>query len=315
MRVSIVIPTIGRFDSLARLLETFVSQTHVVDEIVIVDQSQDGWKEREEWQKKLPIVYIHTSVRSLPKARNIGVAKSTGDIVGFLDDDIVLSELYIERLHVFFETHPDALGVQGVIENFIDGHVQKVGGTFWYGMYARLSHFFCLNTAGKENKIFLSGRNCYAVNPPGIVSSQWLSGIGNYRRSVFETHSFDELMSGYALGEDKMFSYGIYRQYSQSLFTDPSIKCSHYHAFGGRPEHRVWSRMKVYYTFYFWYTYFGHMPAAYVAFWWANMWDIALSLVAVLLGRQSCRALFWQVVYYTQVLIRGKRIIDMYICR
>ncbi len=315
MLVSIVIPTIGRFDSLARLLESFVSQIRSADEIVIIDQSVDGWKEREAWQKKLPIVYVHTDVRSLPKARNIGVAKSRGDIVGFLDDDIVLSPTYIQQLHSFFETHPEALGVQGVIENFIDGHAQKVGSTFLYSVYARVSRFFCLNTAGKENKIFLSGRNCYAVNPTYVLASQWLSGIGNYRRSVFETHSFDEFLVGYALGEDKMFSYGIYRQQRQSLFTDPSVKCSHYHASGGRPEQREWTRMKVYYTFYFWYTYFAHMPVAHLVFWWANMWDVVLSGIAVLLGRQSYRVWFWQVVYYIQILVQGKQVINRYICR
>ncbi len=315
MRISIVIPTVGRFDSLAHLLESFVIQTRTVDEIVIVDQSVDGWKEKEVWQKKLSIVYIHTDVRSLPKARNVGVAKSSGDVIGFLDDDIVLSSTYIQQLHSFFETHPDALGVQGVIENFVDGHVQKVGSTFWYALYARLSRFFCLNTAGKENKIFLSGRNCYAANPSTIIVSQWLSGIGNYRRSVFLDHSFDEHLLGYALGEDKMFSYGVYRQHTQSLFTDPSIKCSHYHASGGRPEQRGWARMKVYYTFYFWHTYFAHIPMAYIAFWWANMWDVLLSGIAVLLGRQSFRVWFWQAVYYLYVLVQGKWVIDRYICR
>ncbi len=315
MYISIVIPTIGRFESLARLLESFVVQTRMVDEIVIVDQSVDGWGDIEKWQTQLPIVYVQTSVRSLPKARNIGVAKSTGDIVGFLDDDIVLSSAYIQQLHSFFEKRPDALGVQGVIENFIDGHIQKIGSTFWYTAYARLSRFFCLNTAGKENKIFLSGRNCYAVNPTQVLSSQWLSGIGNYRRSVFLNHSFDEYLSGYALGEDKMFSYGVYRQHTNSLFTDPSMKCSHYHASGGRPEQREWARMKVHYTFYFWYTYFAHVPVAYLAFWWANMWDVLLCGVAVLLGRQSYRVWFWQTMYYVQVLVQGRRVIDRYICR
>lgn len=303
MLISIVIPTIGRYDSLNRLLESFLLQTKKIGEIVIVDQAEYEWNNLQIWKDKLPIVYIHTGVCSLPKARNLGVSHSKGDVVGFLDDDIVLLDGYIEHIHSFFEKHPNALGVQGVIENFVDGHVQKVGGNFLYKVYSTMSHFFLLNSTGRENKIFLSGRNLYAVNPTSVISSQWLSGIANYRRNVFDSFKFDENLRGYALGEDKMFSYGIFSKNPNALFTDPAIRCQHFHASGGRPTSSSWAQMKVYYTYYFWYKYFSKRYIAWLAFWWANMWDVVLLFISGCIGKQSFSSVFWHVVYYAQVFL------------
>ncbi|MEM1585977.1 MAG: glycosyltransferase family A protein, partial [Candidatus Bathyarchaeia archaeon] len=46
-------------------------------------------------------------------ARNIGARVAKGDIVLFLDSDVILLEDYIENILEVFENHPHVLGVQG----------------------------------------------------------------------------------------------------------------------------------------------------------------------------------------------------------
>src|SRR3990167_11442170 len=148
MNISIVIPTVDRVDSLDALLSTLAAQSIIPYEIIIIEQGSRASERLQEKYNTLPIHYFHVAFRSLPAARNFGVDKSTGSIVGFLDDDILLDKEYIKNIMLFFEQHPSALGVQGVITNFREGHIKKVGGNSWfYSFYNVLAKIFLLNNS------------------------------------------------------------------------------------------------------------------------------------------------------------------------
>lgn len=302
--ISIIIPTVDRSTSLGALLTSFEKQSILPQEIIIVHQGTDALEDLFSVYGSLPLRYIFQEHTSLTAARNRGVQESTGSIIGFLDDDIVLDPNYISSIHSFFEAHPHALGVQGLITNFEEGHAKKVGGKRnIYRLYNFFAKFFLLNNSSRKNKLLLSGRNQYASRVQKVTSCQWLSGIGNYRRVVFDTYEFDESLGGYALGEDKLFSYPIFKDHHQSLFIDPSIRCEHHHADGGRPEEKKFVEMKIWNTYYIWKTLLSDKGVlAYMAFWWANLGDLILVFFAVL--SQKSRFSFWwhHVTGYTRLL-------------
>ena len=103
MHISFIIPTLDRVKDLERLLKSFLTQTKKPDEIIIVEQG-DRYFNTSTLQhfNTLPIKVYHVDFKSLTKARNFGVEKSSGDVVGFLDDDIVLDKDYVEKIEHFF---------------------------------------------------------------------------------------------------------------------------------------------------------------------------------------------------------------------
>jgi GT2 family glycosyltransferase len=91
--VSIVVPTFERRANLARLLAALAAQTHPVDDIELVvvdDGSTDGTID---WIRAArPPYRVHAITqthRGPAAARNLGVAESRGDLIVFLDDDVV----------------------------------------------------------------------------------------------------------------------------------------------------------------------------------------------------------------------------------
>lgn len=306
--ISFVIPTVNRKDSIKKLLESFVTQTKKADEILIVDQGEATDKDCFS-QFNLSIKYFKVDFVSLTKARNFGVEKSAGDVIGFLDDDIVLDEKYVEKIEDFFVNHREAFGVQGVITNFEQEHIKKVGGNkYVYFFYNLLAKFFLLNNSSSKNKLLWSGRNQYASRVDGVVNCEWLSGIGNYRRKVFEEFKFDEKLEGYALGEDKLFSYQIFEKYPNSLYVDSAIKCRHEHNDFGQFFGKPWVKMKIEYTRYLWLKFFAKRGfLAYFAYFWANFGDLLMVFFSVLLRKNKLEFLWWHFQEYFKILWHPRR--------
>ena len=303
--IGFIIPTLNRPDALKNLLASFELQINKPDEIIIVEQGDGRSADLLARYNHLPIKYFKVSFKSLTAARNYGVAQSTTSLVGFLDDDIVLASDYVGKTLDFFDNNPEALGVQGVITDFEIGHAAKVGGNkFIYQLYNLFAKFFLLNNSSSTNRLLLSGRNQYASRPIGTQNCQWLSGIGIYRRAVFADFKFDEKLSGYALGEDKLFSYPIYQKFSKSLFVDPKICCEHHHASDGRPQDRAWVDMKVNYTYYLWNKLLRKRTGAIFAYWWANFGDLLVVFFSVILVKNSFKFWWWHLVNYWKILWR-----------
>lgn len=310
MRTSFIIPTVNRPKELRRLLDSFLQQTKTPDEIIVVEQGSRDVAAVCDAYTQLPITFVFEEKKSLTHARNVGVARSTGDIVGFLDDDIILSPTYVSAITAFFASHKEALGVQGVITNFEEGHTQKVGGNkIVYWLYNVVAKVFLLNNSSSRNTLQWSGRNKYASRVSGVQSCQWLSGIGNYRRSVFDSYRFDEHLTGYAFGEDKLFSYPIFAAHGQVLFVDPAITCRHEYADAGRPEKKRWVDMKIDYTYYLWKTLFAQKgPLAWVAYWWANIGDLLTVCFSALLRQHPWKFFGWHVAGYWRIVWKRKQV-------
>lgn len=308
MQISLIIPTIGRTKDINNLLSSFNDQTKLPYEIIIIEQETKKLENIKNKYKNLHINYYYLKNKSLTKAKNFGVTKATGDIIGFLDDDIILDKNYILYINKFFTEHPKALGVQGLITNFVSGHVKKVGGSkFVYYLYNKLAKLFLLNNSSDTNKLLLSGRNQYASNIKNnkIITCEWLSGIGNYKKEVFKEFSFDESLGGYALGEDKLFSYPIKEKYNNSLYVDSKIKCEHHHADSGRPNGKKWVKMRVYNTWYLWNTLLAQKGLkARVAFWWANLGDVKIAFLGFLLRKNSFNFFIWHISEYVKLLFK-----------
>jgi len=70
-----------------------------------------------------------------------------------------------------------------------------------------------------------------------IINCEWLSGSNMaLKRNVLNEFRFDENLTKYSFGEDKLLSHSIFQKYPNSLFITPYAKIIHKVSEGGRME-------------------------------------------------------------------------------
>jgi O-antigen/teichoic acid export membrane protein/glycosyltransferase involved in cell wall biosynthesis len=108
IRFSLVVATLGRLETLERAMESFAAQRFQRFEVIVVDQNAD---ERlapviARFRSRLRCVHLRTTP-GLSRARNLGIAAATGEIVAFPDDDCWYPEDLLERIDGWFREHLD----------------------------------------------------------------------------------------------------------------------------------------------------------------------------------------------------------------
>ena len=111
--VSLVICTRDRPRELARCLASLPEQTCPPGEVVVVDNaSRTG--ETEAVCRAAGARYVREPRPGLDIARNTGASSSTGEIVAYTDDDVVLHPRWLERLIAAFDA-PQIWAVTGLV--------------------------------------------------------------------------------------------------------------------------------------------------------------------------------------------------------
>ncbi len=119
--ISVIICTHNRAPLLARAIESLAAQARPVPtEIVVVDNCSTDTTQRvvQQLSDRYPglIRYVMEERLGLSHARNAGMRAAQGDIVAFIDDDVILCAGWLEELARAFHTHPEAACVCGPAE-------------------------------------------------------------------------------------------------------------------------------------------------------------------------------------------------------
>lgn len=209
MKCSAIICTRNRKSELERCLESISRQTLFPDEVVIVDGSDTDSLPallNEQRFKQLILIYKHTDP-GLTRQRNIGAGLVKGDVILYLDDDVVLENNYISEIMMIFreKNNENIGGVTGNIVNMkqTDSKIVKI-----------IKKIFFLSDFGNGN-FKLSGCPTYPSGKNYVRQTEFLSGCNMaYRASVLSEFCFDENMKGYCYWEDADFSYRVSRKYN-----------------------------------------------------------------------------------------------------
>jgi GT2 family glycosyltransferase len=125
--VSVIIPTKNRLRLLTATVGALLEQTVAVDQLVVVDQSdtEDGRAVIGERLRGMPAArrpqldYVwDRGINGAAAARNVGLDLAWGDIVVFLDDDVLPEPEVLERLMAHYDRAPHVAGIAPIITNY-----------------------------------------------------------------------------------------------------------------------------------------------------------------------------------------------------
>jgi glycosyltransferase involved in cell wall biosynthesis len=122
--ISIIIPVYGVEKYLHRCIDSVINQTYSNLEIILVD---DGSPDNcpiicdEYARKDKRIIVIHQKNAGLAGARNAGLAKSTGDYIGFIDsDDWIEADTFEYLMQILETTNSDAAQIDYKLAEYSD---------------------------------------------------------------------------------------------------------------------------------------------------------------------------------------------------
>ena len=233
-RVSLVIPTYKRQADLRECLRSVFDLESLPYEVIVVDSnSRDG---TEELKNSFPIKFISTEEkRGHPSAMNLGISLANGDIVAFLDDDVVVCKEWLDE----------------IVEPYADGNVGGVGGRVI--PYGRSKNFHVPIGRSDVGKVFPTGLVIGNFDIPLHRQIKVDSFIGcnmSFRRELLsKIGGFDENYAGYCYRDETDLCIRI-RRLGHMLIYNP--KAIVWHKYKGKHSSQ-WSywyvRNHVYFYF------------------------------------------------------------------
>lgn len=253
MEVSIVIPTKDRVDDLNELLNSILRQTALPKEVIVVDDSENcetrkliTQKNEDFLRKGTSLKYLHGNEKNkgISVARNIGAINSSGEIICFIDDDIILHRDFIKEILRVYETYPNAMGVQGYVVNARP-----------YSVLSNALNKVCADfprTYFERNKC-ITFPFVYPYPLTRMIECEWSRGTNSsYKKEILKNFKFDEKLKGYSLCEDMDISYRIQKRYPHSLYITPYARAFHKNSTVARisDKHFIY-KMAAYPTYFF----------------------------------------------------------------
>ncbi len=118
VKFSLVVCTLGRYNELERLFDSFAKQTYSNFEVILVDQNNEGFFDDivEKYSEEFLLKHIR-SEKGLSKSRNVGLKHVKGDIIAFPDDDCWYPEGLLKKVAFFFEENSAIDGITSVTKD------------------------------------------------------------------------------------------------------------------------------------------------------------------------------------------------------
>lgn len=108
IKVSVIISTYKRNSILVDAIKSVLKQDFSGFELIVVDQTLKHDSQTEKFIKNLEdprFLYFKVAPPSLPAARNFSLTKAKGEIVIYIDDDVILDKDFIKSHWLIFRKH------------------------------------------------------------------------------------------------------------------------------------------------------------------------------------------------------------------
>ncbi|MGH2752252.1 MAG: glycosyltransferase family 2 protein [Actinomycetota bacterium] len=260
-----VIATRNRPDDLARTVESLLVQSVLPAELCIVDSS-DETPTRPQIEKLcddagLKLDYHHPAPRGLTVQRNVGIDRTQGDPVFFIDDDVALApECHEAVLAEYGKWGPELGGVRATPVR----PARPSRSTILYRKVFGIGGWWPESSGKVRPGFYAEG----VSDSAGVRKIEYFNGwFMSFRRAVFTHERFDEALSGYGYKEDIDFSYRVSRRYT--LVQTPKARCDHLKSDTSRLNSHQLQRMNLANQFYLHRKLMPQTLRYKAALWWA----------------------------------------------
>ena len=130
MKTSVIIATHKRPDSLPRLIESLAPQVATGSREIIIAENGTPAPMRLALEAP-PLTHLHEPRAGKCRIQNRAIAQAAGEILVFLDDDLIVAAGYLDAVEDFFDTHREFAAMKGRILAAEDPE-KKVGPTAVY---------------------------------------------------------------------------------------------------------------------------------------------------------------------------------------
>ena len=178
--ITVGIATLDRYEYVRTLLDDLAVQTHLPDEVLIVDQTAPHKRQpipTSNWSESFPVRVITQDARGITKARNLLLCECGSEILLLSDDDVRIEPDYVHN-HV---------------RHFADDRVDVVSGPVYewdaksHEWYVKWKNHLLLE--GPDGSAFVSTHSFSGTNSSVRVSSGL--AIGGWDENIL-THGEDE---------------------------------------------------------------------------------------------------------------------------
>lgn len=192
-----MIPTKNRPEDLARAIGSVLRQNYSASELIIVDQSSTDHPHKTvqpllNSAPQLKVRYLRNpELSGLTAAKNFAIKVATGEILLFIDDDVILHPTFLESIQEAYQ-QADLDGVGGVFE--ADPNRSRI--------YGLISLFFRRGPF-RDDRLRLQQKRVRAksLHPTWLLSG----GLSSFKRRVFDKVLFNEALIGASPVEDVDF--------------------------------------------------------------------------------------------------------------
>ena len=279
---SVIICTLEWRQTFDECLDSLSKQKPWAEEIIIVHGGQNVI----EMEMRLRHIFSSTSIRpitiiskpGLVRQRNTGIEAATGDIVFFFDDDVVLSENYIQEvLTVYADDRARELGgVQGTA-------IQLPSTNIFVAIVQRI---FLMSTFSGDGRMQRSGYPAFLGPCRRPTEVEVFSGcMMSFRRQVLQDFRFDEALKEYWYGDDIDISFRISRKYK--LIQIPSATLIHRSSPYEGARRRNLARRKRANRLYLFRKHLNPGAFDWICYAWAELGELLYSLALMVAGRGS----------------------------
>lgn len=241
LRICVCVPTFNRPAQVAALLANLAKQDEPPDEVVIVDASPNEETKvvADTFAGAFRSFKYERHQKGLTRQRNRAIEVATGDVVVFLDDDVVLQEDFLKETKRILQEDKGGViaGLTGVVTN----QRRRSSGAGW-----RFKRRCGIIESDQAGKLLASGETTPLPVPEGgkIVEVDYLpGGITAWRSTIFDRYRFSHFFASYGLGEDKYFSGCVALRHR--LFVSGDLRAEHHHTPGNRPDAFRWGYANV----------------------------------------------------------------------
>jgi glycosyltransferase involved in cell wall biosynthesis len=181
--VSVIVPVRNAPHDLTRCLEAIKKSSYSRYEIIVVDDASTD--ETGEVARTNGAAVLRLPTQSGPgAARNQGAEKAKGEILFFIDSDVLVHQDTIDRVVKDFSDHPD---VGALFGSYDDDPAAKN----FFSQYMNLRHHFVHQMSQKEAVTFWAG--CGAVRKDVFFS------VGGFDKEKYSRPCIEDIEMGYRL--------------------------------------------------------------------------------------------------------------------